>query len=272
MKLTLKRIVIAAAAASLSGAAAVAAEGEIHIPHQHWHFDGPFGLFDRGALQRGFKVYREVCATCHSLDLVAFRNLGQKGGPFYDEDYPNPNDNPIVKAIAAEYQVEDGPNDEGSMFERPGVPSDRIPGPYPNEQFARLANAGALPPDLSLIVKARAGGADYIYALLTGYLGDGEEVPHDVELQPGMHYNKYFPGHQIAMAPPLVIDGQVTYDDDTEETRDQYARDVAEFLTWAAEPKMEARKQMGFAVMVYLFVLAGLLYWSYKKIWRNVEH
>ena len=272
MKSLLSRLLAAAVMSGLGVASAFAAGEEIHPPHQHWHFDGPFGMYDRAALQRGFKVYREVCSACHLVKYIAFRNLGQKGGPFFDEHYPNPNDNPIVKAIAADYEVEDGPNDEGDMFERPAQPSDTIPGPYPNEQFARFANGGALPPDLSLIIKAREGGADYVYGILTGYLGEGEPAPEDVQLPPGMNYNKYFKGNQIAMAPPLVFDGQISYDDGTEETVEQYARDVTEFLAWAAEPKMEARKQMGFAVMIYLFVLAGLLYWSYKKIWRNIEH
>ena len=266
--------ILAAAAfaglAALTGAAFAAGGGDTAAKHphkEHWHFSGVFGTFDRAALQRGYQVYRNVCASCHGMNLMSFRNLGQKGGPFFMEEIPNPNDNPIVKAIAAEFDVEDGPNDEGDMFDRPGLPSDRFPEPFPNEAFARVANNGSLPPDLSLLTKARHDGSNYVYALLTGY----DEAPHGFEVPFGQYFNPYFEGHLISMAPPL-LEGIVTYDDGSPETVEQYAKDVVEFMTWAAEPKAEVRKQMGFMVITYLVILAGLLYWSYKKVWRDVEH
>ena len=285
---------------------AFAASGSYKKPeHQHWHFSGPFGKFDQNALQRGYQVYEAVCANCHGLDLVSFRNLGQKSGPFYLDSCPagipdtvncsNPNDNPVVKAIAANYRykVIDGPDDTGEMFARAPVPSDRVPGPYANEQLARLANNNALPPDLSLITKARHHGADYIYSLLVGY----EDAPSSVDIAPGQYYNPYFPGdmsqamkpgmldeeghpHEgvvvpvggvLSMAPPLS-DGIIEYGDDSPQTKEQYAKDVVEFLMWAAEPKMEQRKALGFMTIVYLLILAGILYWSYRKVWSSVEH
>ena len=300
MKTTIRAIAAALLIAAPTGA--MAAGGEVkHPEHQHWHFAGPFGQFDKEAVQRGFQVYKTVCASCHSLDLVSFRNLGQKGGPLFLEKCPagipetidcsNPNENPIVKAIAAEYEVEDGPDDSGDMFMRAALPSDKFPAPYPNEQIARLANNGALPPDLSLITKARHGGADYIYSLLTGY----EEAPEEVTVAPGQYYNPYFhgdmlpnmkpeylddhghviEGHHVpkggvlAMAPPLA-DGMIDYaSDDVSETSDQYAKDVTEFLMWAAEPKMEARKALGVMTLAYLLILCGLLYWSYRAVWSD---
>lgn len=172
------RIFAAALAAVGLSAAAVAAEGEAHAPENHeWSFEGPFGTFDRHAVQRGFQIYQEVCSSCHSMDLMRFRNLGQKGGPFEAEEFPNPNDNPIVMQIAASYQVQDGPNDDGDMFMRAGLPSDAFPAPFDNEQQARASNGGALPPDLSLIVKARSGGADYVRSLLLGYIEPPEDAP-----------------------------------------------------------------------------------------------
>ena len=272
--------------------------------HNHWHFDGAFGTFDKDAVQRGYQVYRTVCASCHSMDQLSFRNLGQKGGPFYLDRCPegvpstvdcaNPNDNPIVKAIAAEYQIQDGPDDSGEMFDRPGLPSDRFPNPFPNDQIARLANGGALPPDLSLIVKARHHGADYIYSLLTGY----EDPAPSVEVPAGQYYNPYYAGDMsqllkpeyldesgkpaegvtvpyggvFAMASPLS-DGIVDYaDEDTPETVEQYSKDVVEFLVWAAEPKMEARKKLGVMTIAYLLILCGLVYRSYREIWSKVDH
>lgn len=224
-------------------------------PKQQWHFSGPFGTYDRGALQRGFQVYRQVCSACHSMKLLSYRNLEDLG---YNEAQ--------VKAIAGEYTVTDGPDDEGEMFDRPALPSDRFVSPYPNDAAAKYANNGALPPDMSLLAKARKGGADYIYAVLTGY-----EEPHgDVHLLAGQHYNKYMAGHVIAMAPPLS-DGIVAYEDGSSTTVDQYSRDVAEFLTWAAEPKMEDRKQTGIKAILFLLAFFGIMYAVKKKLWADLH-
>lgn len=274
------------------------------LEHQHWHFAGPFGTYDQESLQRGFQVYETVCSSCHGLELLSFRNLGQKGGPFYLASCPagipegidcsNPNDNPVVKAIAENYkfQITDGPDDYGDMFQRAALPSDSFPGPFANDAIARLANNNALPPDLSLIAKARHGGADYIYSLLTGYV----DPPSTVEVSPGQYYNPYFPGDMsqalkpeyideegharegvevplggvLAMAPPLQ-DGIIEYADGSPQTVEQYSKDVSEFLMWAAEPKMEARKSLGVMSLIYLVILAALLYWSNRKIWSNVK-
>jgi ubiquinol-cytochrome c reductase cytochrome c1 subunit len=216
-----------------------------------WSFEGFFGTFDRSAAQRGLQVYREVCQTCHGLQYVAFRNLEALG---FTEDE--------VSAIAAEYQITDGPNDEGEMFERPGRPSDHFPSPFPNDAAARLANGGALPPDLSLITKARADGTNYVYSLLQGY----EEPPPGEEGLEGLYYNAYFPNHWIAMPPPLFDDG-VAYADGSTASIEQMASDVAMFLTWTAEPTLEARKQTGLKVLLFLVVLTGLLYATKRKIW-----
>jgi len=245
-------------------------------PGVKWSFSGPFGKFDRAQLQRGFKVYREVCQNCHSLTMVSFRNLAEPGGPGFGVAQ--------VRAIAGEYKIKAGPNDQGEMFDRPGQVGDYFPAPFPNEQAARVANGGAYPPDLSVIAKARTyergfprflldlvtqyqeQGVDYLVALLKGY----EQTPQGMQMAPGMMYNKYFPGHGIAMPPPLS-DGQIVYDDGTAGTVDQYARDVAAFLAWAAEPHMEARKRLGFQVIVFLIVLSGLLYFTKKRVWREVQ-
>ncbi|UUP16357.1 cytochrome c1 [Nitratireductor thuwali] len=257
-------------------ASADAAEYPIKKPvEQDWSFEGPFGTYDTGQLQRGFKVYREVCASCHSLDMVAFRNLADLG---YSDAQ--------VRAIAAEYEVEDGPDEAGDMFMRPATPSDYFPAPFANPQQAAASNNGAVPPDFSLIAKARAvergfptfvfdiftqyaeGGVDYLYALLTGY---GED-PHGHEVPEGTYYNPYFiNGAALAMAPPLS-DGIVTYDDGAPETVDQYARDISAFLMWAAEPHLVARKATGFTVMVFLLLFGGLVYLTKRKIWADVAH
>ncbi len=228
--------------------------------HQHWHFSGPLGTFDRMALQRGYQVYREVCASCHSMDLIAFRNLSDPGGPGFSEDE--------VKALAAQFTYEDGPDEFGDMFDRPGKPSDYFPNPYTNENQGRAANGGALPPDLSLITKARKYGPDYVYALMTGY---DKPVPPLVEMQVGLYYNPYFSGRQIAM-PNQLFPEMVEYADGTVATQEQMAKDVVEFLTWAGEPKMEARKAMAIPVLAYLFILTILMYMSYKRLWRNIDH
>jgi len=243
-----------AAAAGLSGSALAAGEAPVP-PNQDWPFEGIFGTFDRASMQRGFQVYKEVCSGCHGMNLLAYRNLTDLG---FSEDE--------VTAIAAQYRVTDGPDDTGEMFERPGRPSDIFVDPFANEQAARAANNGALPPDLSVITKARGGGPDYIYGILTGY----EEPPPGVELMAGMHYNEYFPGHQIAM-PNLLSPGLVQYADGTEATVQQMSWDVVQFLTWAAEPHMEERKEMGVQVILFLIVFTGLMYAVKRKLWADVH-
>ncbi len=240
--------------AGLQAGAAQAAEGKA-LPARDWSFSGIFGQFDRGALQRGLQVYQEVCAGCHSLRLIAFRNLEALG---YGEDE--------IKAIAAEYTVVDGPDDEGEMFERPGLPSDRFPSPFANDKAAAAANNGAVPPDLSLMIKARDGGADYVHGLLTGYV----DPPDDVELLDVQSYNLYFPGNVTAMAPPLEEDA-VEYGDGTPATVEQMASDIASFLAWAAEPEMEERKRMGIKVILFLLVFTGVLYAVKRKVWADLH-
>lgn len=224
-------------------------------PARNWSFNGFFGTFDRAAAQRGLQVYLEVCAACHSLNLVAYRNLSELG---FNEDE--------VKAIAARYTVTDGPDDNGEMFERPAIPADHFVSPFPNEQAARAANGGAYPPDLSLVVKAREGGADYIYAFLTGF----GEPPADMELQPGMNYNEYFPGHQVAM-PNILMEGGVEFADGTPATVENQAADVTHFLAWAAEPELEARKQMGAKVILFLIIFTGMMYAVKRKVWSDLH-
>ncbi|MCC8417348.1 MAG: cytochrome c1 [Rickettsia endosymbiont of Bryobia graminum] len=220
-----------------------------------WSFDGVFGSVDRKAAQRGFQVYKEVCSACHGLYNLYYRNLKDLG--FSDAE---------IKEIAKSYTIQDGPNDTGEMFERPALPSDRFIKPYPNEEAARAANNGAYPPDLSLIVKARPDGANYLYSLLTGY----SEPPQDLKLMPGLYYNKYFPGYQIAMPVPLN-DDQVLYMDGTKASVEQMAMDVTTFLQWAAEPEMENRKSMGLKVIMFLVVFTILFYISKKKIWKDIK-
>ncbi len=236
-------------------APAQAAEGGEPLPELHWSFDGIFGTYDRAALQRGYKVYTQVCSACHSMKRLYFRNLEDLG---YDESQ--------VKAIAGEFSVMDGPNDDGEMYERPARPSDRFPNPYPNDKAAAYANNGAVPPDMSLLAKARNGGADYIYAILNGY----EEAPEDASLLQGQYWNKYMPGHVISMAPPLA-DGMVAYEDGAPETVSQYSKDLAHFLTWAAEPKMEERKRTGLKVFLFLLVFAGVAYATKRKVWADAH-
>jgi cytochrome c1 len=265
---------VAAAVVRFGAAPALAAEAETP-PRLKWSFSGPFGKFDRAQLQRGFKVYREVCQTCHGLNLLAFRNLAEPGGPGFTL--------PQAAAIAAEYKIPDGPNDQGEMFERPGRLADRFPKPFANDALARLVNNGVLPPDFSVIAKARTyergfpwfvidvftlyqeQGVDYLAALLKGY----EAPPSGFSLPQGTSYNKYFPGHAIAMPKPME-DGRVDYTDGSPATVDQYAKDLTAFLAWAAEPHMEARKRIGFQVMIFLIVFAGLLYFAKKKVWSGV--
>ena len=223
-----------------------------------WSFKGLFGKFDRVALQRGYQVYTEVCASCHSMKYVSYRNLGEKGGPEFSEAE--------VKAIAASFEVTDGPNADGEMFTRPGKPSDKFVLPYENVKAAQAANGGAYPPDMSVLVKARGGGVDYIYSLLQGY----EEAPSGITLDEGVHYNKYMYGNKIRMAAPLS-DDLVEYGDGTKASVEQMSKDVTTFLMWAAEPHLESRHQMGFKAIVYLIILTILVYFSMKKIWSRVE-
>ncbi|MGQ3674465.1 cytochrome c1 [Xanthobacter sp. TB0139] len=279
--MNIRKILFGVAGAALLAAApglSAQAAGGGHGPERmEWSFAGPFGMYDQAQLQRGFKVFKEVCSSCHSADFLAFRNLAQPGGPGFTEDQ--------AKQIASEYQVQDGPDDAGDMFERPARLSDHWPAPFPNEQAARASNGGALPPDLSVIAKARSyhvgfpgfitdafiqyqeHGVDYIHALLTGY----EDAPEGVTVQPGLHYNLYFAGNQIAMPAPLS-DELVEYTDGSPMTVEQYSQDVSAFLMWVAEPHLETRKRIGFQVMIFLIVLAGLLYFTKKKIWKNVAH
>ncbi len=239
---------------SLAGYA-LANGSEKPLKHVDWAFDGIFGKVDKPSAQRGFQIYKEVCSACHGLKRVAFRNLQDIG--FSEGE---------VKALAAGYQIHDGPNDAGDMFDRPGKPSDYFPSPFANDNAARASNGGALPPDLSLIVKARHDGGNYVYSILTGY-GD---APADVHMAEGMHYNAYFPGNQIAMPAPLS-DDRVSYEDGTKATLDQEARDVVTFLQWAAEPEMEARKEMGLKVLAFLFIFTAFAYIAKRNLWRKLH-
>jgi len=234
---------------------ASAAGEAVDLLDKAWSHDGVFGTFDRAAAQRGLQIYREVCAACHGLQYVAFRNFADLG---FSEDE--------VKALAAEFEVEDGPDDEGEMFFRPARPSDQYPSPYPNENASRAANGGAYPPDLSLITKARANGTNYVYSLMLGY----EDPPADFELGDAMNYNAYFAGHQIAMGQPLYEES-VEYADGTPATLEQHANDIAVFLAWTAEPKLEERKGTGLKAVMFLLILTGLFYATKRKIWSDVH-
>jgi ubiquinol-cytochrome c reductase cytochrome c1 subunit len=269
----------AGAALAQEHAAGAPAHFPIHKPeYQQWSFAGIFGHYDRAQLQRGYKVYKEVCAACHSMNLVRFRNLAEEGGPGFTEEQ--------VKALAAEYTIMDGPGDDGELFERPREPKDPFPAPFANEKAARASNGGAYPPDMSLLAKARAvergfpwfvldvfwpyqeQGPDYIHALLTGY----QEPPEGVTVPDGQYYNPYFlSGMSLAMAPPLS-DEQVEYTDGSPMTVDQYSKDVAAFLMWAAEPHLEARKELGFKAMIFLIVFGSLLGFVKRKVWADVPH
>ncbi len=224
-----------------------------------WSFKGLTGTFDRASLQRGFQVYKEVCSSCHSMQYLSYRNLGEPGGPEFTKSE--------VKAIAASFEIEDGPDSQGEMFSRPGRPSDKFKNPYPNVQAAIAANGGAYPPDMSVLVKARKGGANYIYSVLVGY----EDPPAGVTLDEGVYYNKYMIGNKIKM-PNNLIDGLVEYADGTESTVDQMAKDVTTFLAWAAEPELEERHRTGVKVIIYLILLTILVYLSMKKIWSRIDY
>ena len=254
----MKKILAATALVAALWAPAAGASTEAPTPPAvDWSFNGLFGTFDRAQLQRGYQVYAEVCHACHALSFMAFRNLKQIG--FTDDQ---------VAQLAAQFEVQDGPNDEGDMFMRPARASDHMPSPFANEKAARFANNGAYPPDQSLIVEARKGGANYIHGILTGYR---DPPPEGVQLTEGMYFNEYFPGHQIAMAPPLS-DGRVDYADGTAATLDQQAKDVTAFLAWMAEPNLEERRRLGITVMLFLIVLTGMLYALKRQIWSDVEH
>ena len=261
--------------ASVHAAETASEPYEPKIAKQLWSFAGPFGKFDKAQLQRGYKVYKEVCSNCHSMKFVSFRNLSQEGGPGFSEEQ--------VKALAADIKVQDGPNDAGEMFDRPGKPSDHFPSPFANPEAAKAANNGAIPPDMSLLAKARSDekhfpqfifnaflqyqeyGPDYISSLLTSY------GPEDAKVCDTGYYNTAYIGSKPCVAMPKPInDGQVTYDDGTKETVEQYAKDVSAFLMWTAEPKLEERKQTGFKVIIFLLVLSALLYFTKKRVWSNV--
>jgi cytochrome c1 len=229
-----------------------------------WSFDGVFGTYDRSALQRGFQVYKEVCAACHGLNLVAFHDLAAPGGPGFTAAQ--------AKAIAAGYKIAAEPNEDGDIFDdkgnrltRSGTLADHFPPPFANDAAARANNSGALPPDLSLIVKARQGGANYVYSILTGF---NQKVPHGVTVPDGKYYNPYFPGRTIAMPPPLN-QGSVSFNDGTPTTVTNEAKAVVTFLTWASAPELEARHRIGLQVLAFLVLLAGLLFLSYRKVWHG---
>jgi len=287
--ITLGAVVLGAVSAAPAFAATTAAP----LKDVHWSFEGPFGQYDQAQLQRGFKVYREVCQQCHSLNLISFHNFGEPGGPFWKREYPNANENPYVKAIAAMYKAPDIDTTTGDTIQRTATTADHIPAPYAND-IAAKATLGGAPPDMSMLVSARDGGARYIYSLVTANIDPAAKqttgyaaTPACVDLPAGKYYNPYFPGDLssslkkgcteapvggiIAMPPPLVA-GKVSFDDGTPSTLDQQARDVAAFLQWASDPKMEERKQTGLAVMIYLVLFCGLLYASYRRIWRGVAH
>ena len=252
------KLILAGALAAVTGGALVAstpALAQTKMPDINWSFDGPFGTFNRASAQRGFQVYSEVCSACHSMKEMYYRNLGGIG--------LNANQ---IKAIAASVQVPGPLNDSGEPTTRPGLPSDHFKSPFPNDIAARAANNGALPPDQSLLEKAREGGADYLYGILTDYA----DPPADMKMGTGMYYNKMYPGHQIAMPPPLTAD-RVTYADGTKATVDQEARDVVTFLTYAANPEMEQRKQIGVKMVLFLILLTGLVYALKRKIWARVH-
>ena len=258
MKNILKSIFVIFVLSSLCAFNVFSSEETKKLLSTDWSFKGFTGKFDRASLQRGYQVYTEVCASCHSMKLLSYRNLAEEGGPEFSEDQ--------VKAIASNFEVTDGPNEDGDMFERPAKLSDKFVQPYRNVKEATASNGGAYPPDMSVLVKARSGGADYIYSVLLGY----EDPPSGVTLDDGVYYNKYMYGNNIKMPKPLM-DGQVEYNDGTEATEQQMAKDVVTFLAWSAEPHLEARHKIGFRAIIYLIIITILVYFSMKKIWSRVE-
>ena len=275
MQRTIFALVLAGTLAAIAAPASAQMTEQVPPPRLKWSFAGPFGQYDEAQLQRGFKVYREVCANCHSMDMVAFRNLADAGGPGFTEGQ--------VEAVAAEYKIKDL-DDLGNQIERAGRPADHFPAPFANELAAKAANGGTAPPDMSTLAKARSygrgfpwwvfdmigqyqeQGPDYIAAIVSGFI----DAPKGFNLPPTGHYNEYFPGHNIAMPPPLQ-DGQIKYDDGSPETVAQYSKDVAAFLMWAAEPHLDARKRIGFQVFIFLILFAGLMYFTKKKVWSAVH-
>ena len=231
---------------------------KVELMKTDWTFKGLLGKFDRASLQRGYQVYTEVCAACHSMKYISYRNLMEKGGPEFSEAQ--------VKAIAASFDVTDGPNADGEMFSRPARLSDKFPMPYPNEKAAQAANGGAYPPDMSVLAKARKGGVDYLYSVLLGY----EDPPAGVTLDEGVYYNKFMYGNKIKM-PKVLEDDLIEYSDGTPVTEEQMAKDVVTFLMWSAEPHLETRHKMGFRAIIYLIILTVLVYFSMRKIWSRVE-
>jgi len=231
-------------------------EKKIDFLKTNWSFDGIFGTFDRDSLQRGYQVYQEVCSGCHSLQYLSYRNLSEEGGPEFSKSE--------AKAIAAQFEILDGPNSDGEMFTRTGKLSDKFASPYPNIEASTVANGGAYPPDMSVLAKARTGGADYIYSLLLGY----EQAPADFELDDGVYYNKFMAGNKIKMSSPLV-DGLIDYSDGTEASTTQMAKDITAFLVWTSEPHLEAQHKTGFKTIIYLIILLTLVYFSKQKLWSR---
>lgn len=279
------RSLAAVAFVALASAPALASEEEHAIDRQSWSFGGLFGHYDQAQLQRGYQIYKDVCSSCHAMRRVSFRNLAEPGGPAFPEE--------SVKALAASFKIEDGPDNNGKMFQRPGKLSDAFPSPFKNEQEARSIHNGAYPPDLSVMARARnveyigpwyfhpfsmlrdvvnsyqEGGADYIFALLTGY----KNPPGDMKMAEGMNYNVAFPGNQIAMVPPMATDNFTKYQKDAgaEGSLDQNARDIAAFLSWAADPHLDERKAMGWQVLLYLVITSVLLYLAKKRMWASLH-
>lgn len=284
MRLLKSACALLLAALALSATPALAAGGEAKHPRSAgFSFEGPFGTFDQAQLQRGYRVFREVCASCHGMELLSFRNLGERGGPFWDPKAPSPAENRYVRALAAEVQVADIDTETGEPIMRPAIAADRFPNPFPNTTAATAANGGAYPPDLSVMAKARHDGANYVYSLLSGYV----EPPAGLQIAPGQYYNPYMagdltpfwtgdpkkvpPGGFIAMPQP-IMDDQVIYDDGTPQTVENYSKDVAAFIAWASDPRASERKQAGIGVMIFLALFLGLTYASYRRIWKGVAH
>jgi ubiquinol-cytochrome c reductase cytochrome c1 subunit len=272
------------AAAAVGPASARTTQAPLKEVPGGFSFEGPLGKFDQASLQRGYKVYAEVCSNCHSMNLLYYRNLCQPGGPFYHKEYPNPNESPYCKAIAASIQVPDLDPDTGDPIQRPATPADAFRKPYPNEIAAAASNGGKAPPDLSVMARAREGGPQYIYSILSGY---PDNPPAGLNVPDGKYYNPYYPGDLgsiwsgpkdkvpvggLILMPFQLVPDRVSFDDGTKSTTSQQAKDVATFLAWAAEPKQEERKEAGLAVMIYLILFTGILYLSYRRIWRNVAH